>query len=170
MMNPKYEKRSGENDAILRPRKISPQNIVIRLKQRETSCSARPGMQGHFHICRSFYQNIVPNFTVVNVEKPPCFLRKFSPDGKHFIAFSLDQTSLEVYEYRGPSAAEDLLQNESGEFVGNDVNEAGELKRKIFNRFFRLKYSIVIAPSGEQLNRECRYDLFIITQIFQTFL
>ena len=35
---------------------------------------------------RGFHLNIVPNFTLVNVEKPPCFLRKFSPDGKKFIA------------------------------------------------------------------------------------
>ena len=40
------------------------------------------------------------NFYQVNVEKPPCFLRKFSPDGKRFIAFSADQTSLEIYAYQ----------------------------------------------------------------------
>lgn len=76
------------------PRKIKPQNIVIRLINRETLGARKPG--SHFHIAREFYQNVFPNFTIVNVEKPPCFLRKFSPDGKHFIAFSSDQTSLEV--------------------------------------------------------------------------
>lgn len=76
------------------PRKIKPQNIVIRLMAREIYGSRKPG--SHFHVVREFYQNVFPNLTIVNVEKPPCFLRKFSPDGKHFIAFSADQTSLEV--------------------------------------------------------------------------
>lgn len=76
------------------PRKIKPQNIVIRLMNREMYGSQKPG--SHFHVVREFYQNVFPNLTIVNVEKPPCFLRKFSPDGKHFIAFSADQTSLEV--------------------------------------------------------------------------
>ena len=46
---------------------------------------------------RGFYMNIYPNYTLVNVEKPPCFLRKFTPCGKYFIAFSMCQTSLEIY-------------------------------------------------------------------------
>lgn len=77
------------------PRKIKPQNIVLRLMDREIYGSRKPG--SHFHVVREFYQNVFPNLTIVNVEKPPCFLRKFSPDGKHFIAFSADQTSLEVF-------------------------------------------------------------------------
>ena len=32
-------------------------------------------------------------------KKPACFLRKFSPDGHHLIAFAADQTSLEIYEF-----------------------------------------------------------------------
>lgn len=76
------------------PRKIKPQNIVMRLMDREIHGSRNPGT--HFHVVREFYQNVFPNLTIVNVEKPPCFLRKFSTDGKHFIAFSADQTSLEV--------------------------------------------------------------------------
>ena len=153
MMNPKYKRLSDEDDLVLMPRKISPQNIVIRLKQRETYGCAKPGT--HFHTCRSFYQNVVPNYTIINVEKPPCFLRKFSPDGKHLITFSNDQRSLEVYEYQGPSVAADLLQGLAGEFVGNNPDEALELRSKVFSRFFRLKHTIPVAPASEQLNREC---------------
>lgn len=81
----------------------------------------------------------------MNVEKPPCFLRKFSPDGKHFIAFSADQTSLEVYVYQGPSAAGHLL---------HELSKL-EIKRKIFEVFFKLKFRINVAKGNEQLNREC---------------
>ncbi|KAJ8945429.1 hypothetical protein NQ318_009885 [Aromia moschata] len=124
-----------------------PQNIVIRLNDRQTYAYRRPGT--HFQSARRFYQNVFPNFTVINVEKPPCFLRKFSPDGRHFVAFSADQTSLEVYAYRGPAAAADLLHDSDGE------RKRFEVKSKIFERFFRLKFRVNVAKGAEQLNREC---------------
>lgn len=96
------------------PRKIKPQNIVMRLMDREIYGSRKPG--SHFHVVREFYQNVFPNLTIVNVEKPPCFLRKFSPDGKHFIAFSADQTSLEVrfyYKYQTTSLNQENLESEN---------------------------------------------------------
>lgn len=82
-----------DDTPTLKPRRIQNQNVVHRLERRRI-CSGRPG--AHWYRVRCFHQNLFPNFTVVNVEKPPCFLRKFSPDGRCFIAFSSDQTSLEV--------------------------------------------------------------------------
>lgn len=137
-------------DPFVKPRKVPPQNIIIRLTQREIYGYKKPGT--HFHTARQFYQNVFPNFTVINVEKPPCFLRKFSPDGKHFIAFSSDQTSLEVYTYRGPAAAGDLLQNIK---TNRSDKQHFEVKSKIFERFFKLKFVVNVAQSAEQLNREC---------------
>lgn len=120
-------------DSFMKPRKVPPQNIVIRLYNRQTFAYKKPGT--HFHTARQFYQNVFPNFTVINIEKPPCFLRKFSPDGKHFIAFSSDQTSLEVYTYRGPAAAGDLLQSVN---EANSEKQRFEIKSKIFERFFKV--------------------------------
>lgn len=85
------------NGKELLPRRINNQNLVYRLFHRQTHTPS-PGT--HFHQVRSLYTNVFPNYTVVNVEKPPCFLRKFSPDGKYFIAFSSDQTSLEIYTFQ----------------------------------------------------------------------
>ena len=105
---------------------------------------------------RGFHLNIVPNFTLVNVEKPPCFLRKFSPDGKKFIAFSADQTSLEIYSYQGPAAAADLLQGTEGEFLGGEDTEVSQrVRNEVFGRFFKLQYTVSVSPCSEQLNREC---------------
>lgn len=118
-------------ECFIKSRKVPPQNIVIRLNNRQTFGYKKPGT--HFHTARQFYQNVFPNFTVINIEKPPCFLRKFSPDGKHFIAFSSDQTSLEVYTYRGPAAACDLLQNMHKDGHSHDI------KCQIFERFFKVK-------------------------------
>ena len=124
----------GEDDSGgIKPRKIPPQNLVYRIRYRETH-ACRPGT--HFHVGRKFHTNLFPNFTVVSVEKPPCFLRKFSPDGRHFIAFSADQTSLEIYEFQGPAAAEEILQGVNGEFtaVGND-NQSVFIRGKLFENF-----------------------------------
>lgn len=121
----------------LKPRKIRAQNIINRLRKRELFGCVKPGTQ--FHVAREFHQNVFPNYTIVNIEKPPCFLRKFSPDGKHFIAFSADQTSLEVYTYRGSAAAADLVEGLTGEYVGN-VNEGTDydIRNQVFERFFKV--------------------------------
>ncbi|XP_063216321.1 DET1 homolog [Bacillus rossius redtenbacheri] len=138
----------------LKPRNIPPQNIVTRLIKRETFGCKKPGT--HFHVAREFHQNVFPNFTIVNVEKPPCFLRKFSPDGKYFIAFSADQTSLEIYLYLGCSAAADLVHGLRGEYVGNKSDrQSHQIRAQVFERFFKLKWVVNVAQSGEQLNREC---------------
>ncbi|XP_048737715.2 DET1 homolog [Ostrea edulis] len=137
----------------LLPRRISNQNVVYRLFHRQTH-APRPGT--HFHQVRSLYTNVFPNYTVVNVEKPPCFLRKFSPDGKYFIAFSSDQTSLEIYSFQGSAAAEDLLQNVHGDFMSLNNDQASvNIRSKLFGRFFKLRHKTLVAKNGEQLNREC---------------
>ena len=85
------------------PRKIPSQNVAFRLMMRELhgGSPSGTGMGRDYRgrpvsTSRGFFLNVFPNYTLVNVEKPPCFLRKFTPDGKYFIAFSPCQTHLEV--------------------------------------------------------------------------
>ncbi|XP_002154058.2 DET1 homolog [Hydra vulgaris] len=135
-------------DDVHKRRKNCDPNIVKKLFHRQTFIN-RPNT--HFHYSRSFNLNIFPNFTVINVEKPPCFLRKFSPDGHHLVAFSRDQSSVEIYEFQGPCASNDYVSNAcSG-------NEDGLLKLKSlsFDRFFKQKGTVTVTSFGEQLNREC---------------
>lgn len=147
----KYKVR--DNGCIVKKRKIPPQNVVLRVIRRETHAS-KPAV--HFPAARAFHQNVFPNFTIVNVEKPPCFLRKFSPDGQHFIAFSSDQTSIEIYQYLGASAAGELLKNIRGEFTANNSDpESLNIRSKIFDCCFKLKQVVNVVVNGEQLNREC---------------
>nr|XP_053643092.1 DET1 homolog isoform X2 [Cherax quadricarinatus]XP_053643093.1 DET1 homolog isoform X2 [Cherax quadricarinatus]XP_053643094.1 DET1 homolog isoform X2 [Cherax quadricarinatus]XP_053643095.1 DET1 homolog isoform X2 [Cherax quadricarinatus]XP_053643096.1 DET1 homolog isoform X2 [Cherax quadricarinatus]XP_053643097.1 DET1 homolog isoform X2 [Cherax quadricarinatus] len=132
--------------------RIPPQNLVVRLFHREIH------KQSHcqLHTDRFFYQNVSPNFTVTNVQKPPCFLRKFSPDGRFLIAFSADQTSIEIFRYMGPSAAADLLHwCESTSVLKENDPKTHEIRRNIFDSFFKLKHTVTVATNGEQLNREC---------------
>ncbi|CAJ0940801.1 unnamed protein product [Ranitomeya imitator] len=137
----------------IKPRRIQNQNVIHRLERRKIS-SGKPG--SHWHQVRIFHQNVFPNYTVVNVEKPPCFLRKFSPDGRYFIAFSSDQTSLEIYEYQGCQAAEDLLNGYEGEILANSNDQRSvNIRGRLFERFFVLLHITNVASNGEHLNREC---------------
>lgn len=128
-------------------RKISSQNIIHKLKYREL------GILQH---TKSFYQNVFPNVTVVNIPKPSCYLRKFTPNGKYFLAFSADQTSVEIYEYQGVSQCESLLQYSNKEYIVETNNHRDEMVRtRIFNTLFHLKHVINIVQGNELLNREC---------------
>jgi len=138
-------------------RSIPKQNIVLRLFNRETFGSKSNASR--FHVTRQFYQNVLPNYTVINIEKPPCFLRKFTPDGKYLIAFSQDQTSVEIYEYQGPACSETLLKDlPTGDYTEDTANNEDLLngiRSRIFDTFFRKLHVINVTSHGEQLNREC---------------
>lgn len=127
------------NDTI-RPRRIGPQNIVCRVLARERGIG-RVGT--NVHNIREFYKNVTPNLTVINVEKPAGFLRKFSPDGKYLIAFTFDQTSLEIYRFRGVAAAAHLINGWPNDIVPNWISgHAYNIRSKIFECLFKVgKYT-----------------------------
>lgn len=146
-------KNDWDDFGELKRRKIPQQNVTWRLIHRETHRSP-PGSQ--FHQARLFYTNVFPNYTVVDVEKPPCFLRKFSPDGRYFVSFSSDQTSIEVYEFQGAAAAESYMRNAKGDFMSSsDDRETSYIRAKLFDVFFKRKHVTTVAVNGEHLNREC---------------
>lgn len=142
--------KAGGDDFLKLP-KIPAQNIILRLQYREIYAAKQN--VSPLHVSRRLHQNACPNFTVVNVEKPPCFLRKFSPDGRHLVAFSSDQTSIEIYWYRGPCSAAHLLRDFGGDHLGSGA-ESAHVRSTIFNEFFRLRHIVNVSGNGgEQLNR-----------------
>ena len=120
------------------------QNIVSRLAHRQTaifSPAEEHYEQRKLHVC------VFPSYTESRVEVPNnCFLRKFSPDGNHLLAFSQDQCSVEVYFYRGAGA---------GNHLYSDVYTTEDIKGSIFGYFFVYKFSVLVCKGGEVLNREC---------------
>lgn len=118
-------------------RKIRPQNIVCHVIRREHGISHRPGT--HQHAIRDFYKCIHPNLTVINVEKPAGFLRKFSPDGKYLIAFTLDQTALEIYQFNSVVAAAQLINPWKTEVVPNTNTDLPyTIRSQIFDKLFKV--------------------------------
>lgn len=103
---------------------------------------ARPGCE--IHRTREFYKSIYPNLTVINVEKPAGFLRKFSPDGKHLIAFTFDQTSLEIYKFNGVVAAAKLLRFWTTEVVPNSNTDLPyNIRSQIFDKLFKVSRAVM---------------------------
>ena len=149
---------------LLVPRKIPSQNLAHRLMMRETFGTSHHRGTKKVSTSRGFYLNVFPNYTLVNVEKPPCFLRKFTPDGRHFIAFSPCQTYLEIYLFLGPSSGSELIHectcksNSNQDYLGSeDTPQNNKLRNGIFSKFFELVAAVPLCTSnnGEQLNREC---------------
>jgi len=135
-------------NAIMNKKKVIRRTILHALYDREIN-----GNKTRMNCMKSAYQVINPNCTVINVEKPPCFLRKFTPDGSHFIAFSQDQLYIEVYSYLGCSMAAKLLKNYEENCIGQDNGDV--VRKRIFDSLFQLKFRVLVAAEGEQLNREC---------------
>lgn len=125
------------DDECIVPRRIKSQNIVCHLINREHGIGHRPGAEQH--VMRDFYKCVHPNLTVINVEKPVGFLRKFSPDGKHLIAFTLDQTALEIYQYKGVAAAAELINAWKTEVVPNTNTDLPyTIRSQIFEKLFKV--------------------------------
>ena len=131
-----------------RATRFRPFNIIHRLRVREVSGSS-PLRD------RCLYQNITPNFSFLDIRKHPCFIRKFSPDGRYLIGFSSDQISLEIYQYLGASAASSLLNKCPTIGQNNSQSASEEIRNNIFESLFKLKHVVNVAIEGEHLNREC---------------
>lgn len=135
------------------------QNIIKRLRFREI-IDYKPGI-AHHTIHRKLYQNVFPNKSIMNIDTPSCFLRKFTPDGRFLIAFSNDQCALVIYEYRGPSAANEFLtklrfqDNNGGPNNDDNANRSRFIRSRIFSLFFKLKHVVHLSNNFELLNREC---------------
>lgn len=129
-----YENGDAICNDSLRRRHIRPQNIVCHLRNREHGLFTK---SAHSHTIRDFYKCIYPNLSIINVEKPAGFLRKFSPDGKFLIAFTLDQTALEIYEFNGVGAATQLISAWKTEVVPNTNTDLPyTIRNQIFEKLF----------------------------------
>ena len=142
----KVQSRTDAIDSYLNVfpcRRLTSQNIVHRLAYRQTTIDS-PAHAHHRQ--RSLYQCIVPNHTESNVQVPPGYLRKFSPNGRHLVAFSSDQKSVLIYNYLGVGA--------SNKLYSSDITRE-QLKMMLFDQFFKLRHFISVSDIHENLNREC---------------
>ncbi|TYG74453.1 hypothetical protein ES288_D04G184000v1 [Gossypium darwinii] len=69
-------------------------NVASRIFERQIRTPA-PGTS--VHSARRFYENLVPSFTIYDVECPDHSFFKFTDDGQYFVCFSRNRQDLIVY-------------------------------------------------------------------------
>ncbi|KAI5659064.1 hypothetical protein M9H77_27857 [Catharanthus roseus] len=120
-------------------------NVAARVFQRQI-CTPAPGTS--IHTARRFYENIVPGYTIFDVECPDHSFRKFTEDGLYLISFSRNHQDLIVYR---PTWLSFSCKEEDCD------NHELPPKAKKFESFFTQLYSVTLATAGELI---CK-DFFI---------
>ncbi|XP_057524627.1 light-mediated development protein DET1 isoform X2 [Amaranthus tricolor] len=117
-------------------------NLAARIFERQTRCST-PGT--NIHRVRKFYENLVPSYTIYDVECPDYSFRKFTEDGKYLISFSRNYQELIVYSPMWLTYS-----------CCGDACDAHELppKAKKFDSFFTQLYTVSLASSNELICKD----------------
>lgn len=143
----------------LKRRTRNSENFQILLFNRENGLRSNVSNRRNH---QEFYKCITPNLSIVAVEAPAIFLRKFTPDGRYLLAFSQDQYSLLVYEFMGTAKAASLVFPHmfdvcygTPSFQESPTNELNRMQRNIFNILFKKRRTIYIGHFSTQLCREC---------------
>ena len=86
-----------------------------------------------------------PNCSILNIDKPLCYMRKFSPDGRFLLAFGTDLRSIEIFQYNGYSQLNKTLEKpglniyvDLESFVVGDDSTTDELRKNLFKRYLIL--------------------------------
>ncbi|XP_022726816.1 light-mediated development protein DET1 isoform X2 [Durio zibethinus] len=118
-------------------------NVVSRIFERQIRTPA-PGTS--VHCARRFYENLVPSYTIYDVECPDHSFRKFTDDGQYFISFSRNHQDLIVYR---PTWLSFSCKEE-------DCDNTHELppKAKRFESFFTQLYVRSLASCNELICKD----------------
>ncbi|XVE49666.1 hypothetical protein DITRI_Ditri01bG0099700 [Diplodiscus trichospermus] len=118
-------------------------NVTSRIFERQIR-TPMPGTS--VHCARRFYENLVPSFTIYDVECPDHSFRKFTDDGQYFISFSRNHQDLIVYR---PTWLSFSCKEE-------DCNNTHELppKAKRFESFFTELYVKSLASCNELICKD----------------
>ncbi|KAI3715251.1 hypothetical protein L6452_22224 [Arctium lappa] len=117
-------------------------NITARIFERQIQTPS-PGTS--IHRARRFYENIVPGYTIYDVECPDHSFRKFTEDGKYLISFSRNHQDLIVYR---PTWLSFSCKQEDC-----DTQDLPP-KAKKFESFFTQIYSMPLASASELICKD----------------
>ncbi|KAJ0969959.1 hypothetical protein J5N97_022836 [Dioscorea zingiberensis] len=130
-------------------------NVAARIFERQI-VTPRPGTSVNY--VRQFYENLVPNYTVYDVDCPDQSFRKFTDDGQYLISFSRNQQELIVYR---PIWFSFSYKEENCDSV--DLHQ----KTKRIDSFFTQLYSIPLASSNEVISKD--FFLYVESRQFGIF-
>ncbi|RNA05223.1 DET1 -like protein [Brachionus plicatilis] len=112
-----------------------------------------------FNQMKRVYLSIYPNYSILNVRMPNCFLRRFSPDGRYIIAFNQHLNGIQVFSFNGSSAGLEQLQKLNSKFAQDktDLNDfdSDQFRQKSFDIFFKETANLRLTENNELIHREC---------------
>ncbi|KAK1273764.1 Light-mediated development protein DET1 [Acorus gramineus] len=117
-------------------------NLASRIFDRQIH-SPRPGAS--VNSVRRFYENLVPNYTIYDIDCPENSFRKFTDDGLYLISFSRNYQELIVYR---PTWLTFSCKGEDCDFHGLPA------KAKKFESFFTQLYSVSLASANELICKD----------------
>ncbi|CAM8976448.1 unnamed protein product [Rhodiola kirilowii] len=117
-------------------------NITARIFEREIRTPA-PGTS--VNCARRFYENIVPSYTITDVECPDHSFRKFTDDGRYLVSFSRNHQDLIIYRPK--------WLNYSCKEEDCDTDDLPS-KAKKFESFFTQLYSVSLASANELICKD----------------
>eukprot|EP00257_Ricinus_communis_P016591 XP_015574807.1 light-mediated development protein DET1 isoform X1 [Ricinus communis] len=127
-------------------------NIVARVFERQVR-TLPPGTS--VHCARQFYENLVPSYTIYDVECPDHSLRKFTDDGQYLISFSRSHQELIVYRPKWLSYS----------CKGEHCDLPSRANR--FDSFFTQLYCVSLASSNEVICKD--FFLYVESSQFGVF-
>ncbi|BAU00680.1 hypothetical protein VIGAN_10229400 [Vigna angularis var. angularis] len=130
-------------------------NIVARIFNRQI-CTPPPGTSVHYARC--FYENLVPSYTIYEVECPDHLFRKFTDDGQYLISFSRNYQELIVYRPRWLS-----FSCKDEDCDKHDLPS----RAKRFDSFFTQLYCVPLASCNELICKD--FFLYLESQQFGLF-
>ncbi|CAN1188232.1 Light-mediated development protein DET1 [Linum perenne] len=114
-------------------------NITARIFDRQISTPTR-GTSVNRN--RRFYENLVPSYTIYDVECPDYSFCKFTHDGRYLVTFSRNHQDLIVYRPTWFSYS----------FKGDDCHLPSRARR--FESFFTQLYSVTLASGSDVICKE----------------
>ncbi|QCD91752.1 light-mediated development protein DET1 isoform X2 [Vigna unguiculata] len=130
-------------------------NIVARVFNRQI-CTPPPGTSVHHARC--FYENLVPSYTIYEVECPDHSFRKFTDDGQYLISFSRNYQELIIYRPRWLS-----FSCKDEDCDKHDLPS----RAKRFDSFFTQLYCVPLASCNELICKD--FFLYLESQQFGLF-
>ncbi|XP_017490490.1 PREDICTED: DET1 homolog [Rhagoletis zephyria] len=136
------------------------QNIQHHIWDRESGLN-RYNRRGSLPVLThdlEFYKSITPRLSILCVGSSLGYIRKFTPDGKLLVSFSLDHNAVSVYQYKGVGAVQHALYGIKDEGV-QATYETGIL---LTDQLFHLLWNIPLFSEFNTrwtLNRE--FSIFI---------
>ncbi len=154
-----FNKNDSDIYAELNIKKPNPINIINTLIKRELGYQKKT--ETTFNELKRIYLAIYPNYTVLNVKTPNCYLRRFSPDGRYLIAFNQHLNGIIIYKFNGSTSAQNEIKNILKTYPSHldktDLynQECEQLRLKIFNLYFNEVKNLKLIQQNELINREC---------------